>query len=56
MVSMNQTIYLSPHGKMKKTPLINGNIVKAQLKSHYQQHESTHLILPVSSQLSFKNM
>ena len=31
MVSMNKNIYLNPHGEMGKTPLINGDMVKAKL-------------------------
>ena len=32
MVSTNQTIYINPHGEMGKTPFINGDMLKAQLK------------------------
>ena len=31
MVSTNQTIYFNPNDEMVKRPLINGDMVKAQL-------------------------
>ena len=37
MFSMNQTIYLNPHGEMEKTPLVNVDMVKAQLKISFSK-------------------
>ena len=51
MVSTNPTIYLNTHGEMVKTPLINGDRVKAKLNISLPKSKSNHLVLPDSSQI-----
>ena len=48
MVSVNQTMYLNPHGEMEKTPFINDDIFKSQLNSSLS---TTRIYSPIFNQL-----